>query len=112
MVTKKAFIIALLVCSVVVFSSINVFAAANWFTASVVSATAATTFQCQLTGTEDPGGSGRTFTEKTFLLYPDIQNQMLAVLLSAQGMGANVRVYVDPDAGQFPTIFGISMKSE
>ena len=53
MVTKKAFIIALLICSVVVFSSINVFAAANWFTASVVSATAATTFQCQLTGTED-----------------------------------------------------------
>ena len=69
MVTKKAFIIALLVCSVVVFSSISAFAAANWFTASVVSATAATTFQCQLTGTED--GGGRSFTEKTFLLFPD-----------------------------------------
>ena len=110
MVTKKAFIIALLVCSVVVFSSINVFAAANWFTASVVSSTAGTSFQCMLTGTED--GGSRTFTNKVFLLYPPIQNQMLAVLLSAQGMGANVRVYVDPQNGTFPTIFGISMNSQ
>jgi hypothetical protein len=110
MVTKKAFVIALLVCSVFVFSSLSAFAAANWFTASVVSSTAGTSFQCKLTGTED--GGSRTFTNKTFLLYPPIQNQMLAVLLSAQGMGANVRVYVDPDAGTFPTIFGISMNSE
>ncbi|MGB5322440.1 hypothetical protein [Lutimonas sp.] len=63
-----------------------------------------------LTGTED--GGSRTFTNKTFLLYAPIQNQMLAVLLSAQGMGANVRVFVDPDIGTFPTIFGISMNSE
>jgi hypothetical protein len=110
MATKKAFIIALLVCSVVVFSSVNVFAAPNWFTASVVSSTAGTSFQCQLTGTEE--GGSRTFTNKIFLLYPPLQNQMLAVLLSAQSMGANVRVYVDPDNGQFPTIFGISMKSQ
>ena len=110
MVTKKAFIIALLVCSVVVFSSISAFAAANWFTASVVSSTAGTAFQCELTGTED--GGARTFTNKTFLLFPDLQNQMLAVLLSAQSMASNVRVFVDPDAGQFPTIYGISMKSQ
>ena len=111
MLTRKMAIIALVVGSIVVFSAVNVFAAANWFTASVVSSTAGTTFQCQLTGTED-SAPNRTFTSKTFILYAPIQNQMLAVLLSAQSMGSAVRVYVDPDSGTFPTIYGISMNSQ
>jgi len=110
MVSRKMVVIVLVVISVVTFSAVNVFAAANWFTASVVSSTAGTTFQCKLTGTED--GGSRTFTNKTFILYAPLQNQMLAVLLSAQSMGANVRVYVDPSSGTFPTIYGISMNSQ
>lgn len=112
MLTRKMAIIALVVGSIVVFSAVNVFAAANWFTATVVSSTAGTTFQCKLTGTEDSGSPPRSFTSKTFLLYAPIQNQMLAVLLSAQSMGSAVRVFVDPDNGTFPTIFGISMNSQ
>ena len=110
MKTKKIALIAVMVCSLVLFSSIHVMAAGNWFTSTVVSSTAGTTFQCQLTGTEDSGS--RSFTSKTFILYQPIQNQMLAVLLSAQSMGSPVRVYVDPDVGTFPIIYGISMKSQ
>ena len=110
---KKIALIAVTICSFLIFSSIYAMAAANWFTATVVSSTAATTFQCQLTGTEesDLGGGIRTFTNKVFLMYEPIQNQILAVLLSAQSMGASVRVYVDPDNGTFPTIYGIGMVS-
>ena len=107
---KKVMVMGLIVCSVIMFSSINVMAAANWFTATVVSSTAGTQFQCQLTGTEE--GGSRTFTNKVFLLFPDLQKSMLAVLLSAQATGSPVRVFVDPDAGTFPTIFGIGLKSE
>jgi hypothetical protein len=110
MKTKKVVLITAMVCSLVLFSSIHALAAANWFTATVVSSTAATTFQCQLTGTEE--GGSRTFTNKVFLMYEPIQNQMLAVLLSAQSMGASVRVYVDPDSGTFPIIYGIGMTSQ
>ena len=111
MSSKKVVLIGLMVCSVVLFSSINVMAAGNWFTATVVSSTAGTTFQCQLTGTEDPPGI-RTFTNKTFLLYAPLQNSMLAVLLTAQSTGSSVRVFVDPDLDQFPTIFGIGLESQ
>ena len=110
MKTKKVALIVVMVCSVILFSSIHALATPNWFTATVVSSTAGTTFQCQLTGTED--GGSRTFTSKTFLLHPTIKNQMLAVLLSAQSMGSSVRVYVDPDAVGFPTIYGIGLKSQ
>ena len=108
---KKALLVGLMVCSVMLFLSINAMAAANWFTCTVVSSTAATTFQCKLTGSEE-GGSSRTFTNKTFLLYAPLQNQMLAVLLSAQSMDSGVRIYVDPDAGTFPTIYGIGLVSQ
>jgi hypothetical protein len=108
---KKAVLVGLMVCSVMLFSSINAMAAANWFTCTVDSSTAGTTFQTQLTGSEDGAGT-RTFTKKTFILYDPLKKSMLAVLLSAQAMGTSVRVYVDPDNGTFPTIYGISMKSE
>jgi hypothetical protein len=108
--TKKLVLIAVMACSVILFSSIHALAAANWFTATVVSSTAGTTFQCQLTGTED--GGSRSFTGKTFLLYQPLQNQMLAVLLTAQSMGSSVRVYVDPDAGIFPTLYGIGLRNQ
>ena len=108
--SKKVIVIGIIVCSVIFFSSINVMAAAAWFTATVDSSTAGTTFQCQLTGTEE--GGSRSFTRKIFLLYEPLKNSMLAVLLSAQSMDSSVRVFVDPDNGQFPTIFGIGLKSE
>ena len=110
--SRKVALISLMVFSLVLFSTINVMAAASWFTATVVSSTAATTFQCQLTGTEDSPGT-RTFTNKTFLLYSPLEKSMLAVLLSAQalGTGTSVRVFVDPDVGTFPTIYGIGMVS-
>ena len=109
--SKKALLVALMVCSVMFFSSINATAEGNWFTATVVSSTAGTTFQCTLTGSEEGGGT-RTFTNKIFLLYEPLKNSMLAVLLSAQSMGASVRVYVDPDVGTFPTIYGIGLQSQ
>jgi hypothetical protein len=109
--SKKALLVGLMVCSVILFSSINAMAAANWFTCTVVSSSAATTFQCQLTGSEDGAGT-REFTNKTFLLYDPVKNSMLAVLLSAQSMGSSVRVYVDPEDGTFPTIYGISLLNQ
>ncbi|BBO67080.1 hypothetical protein DSCA_10100 [Desulfosarcina alkanivorans] len=111
MSSKKVIVIGLIVCSVILFSSINVMAAANWFSATVDSSTAGTTFQCELTGTEEGGGT-RTFTKKTFLLYSPLKNSMLAVLLSAQSIGSSVRVYVDPEVGTFPTIYGIGLQSQ
>ena len=108
---KKVALIVMVVCSVIFFSSIHASAAANWFNATVVSSTAGTAFQCQLTGTE-VGGSGRSFTSKTFLMYQPIQNQMLAVLLTAQSTVKSVRVYVDPDVGTFPTLYGIGLRNE
>ena len=110
MKSKKVVLIALMIGSFVLFSSINVMAAAAWFTCTVVSSTAGASPQCQLTGTED--GGSRSFTNKTFLLDPANANSMLAVLLSAQAVGAQVRVFVDPDVGTFPTIFGASMLSQ
>ena len=110
MKSKKVVLIALMIGSFVLFSSINVMAAAGWFTCTVLSSTAGGAPQCQLTGTEDSGS--RSFTNKTFILNSADANSMLAVLLSAQAVGSQVRVYVDPDAGTFPTIFGVSMLSE
>jgi hypothetical protein len=107
---KKVALMVVMVCSVILFSSIHALAAASWFTCTVVSSTAGQTFQCQLTGTEE--GGSRTFTSKIFLLYNSIQNQELAVLLSAQSMGSSVRVFVDPDNGKFPILYAIGMKSQ
>ena len=110
MKSKKVALIAVIACSLLIFASIPAMAAGGWFTATVVSSTAGQQFQCQLTGTEE--GGSRTFTNKIFLLLPDIQNAELAVLLSAQSMGASVRVFVDPDVGQFPTIYGIGLVNQ
>ena len=63
---KKAVLSVVIVCSVLIFSSIHALAASAWFTATVVSSTAATTFQCKLTGTED--GGARSFTAKKHFL--------------------------------------------
>jgi len=109
--TKKIAFIAVMVCSVILFSSIHALAAAGWFNATILSSTASTTFQCQLTGTE-LGGTSRSFTGKTFLMYEPLQNQMLAVLLTAQSAGSSVRVYVDPDVGTYPTIYAIGLVSQ
>ena len=108
--SKKALLVGLIVCSVMLFTSINAMAAAAWFTATVVSSTAGTNYQCQLTGSEDAGA--RTFTNKTFLLYSAAAKSMLAVLLSAQSMDSSVRIYVDPDVGTWPTIYGIGLVSQ
>lgn len=108
--SSKVIVVGLIVCSVIFFSSSSVMAAAAWFTATVDSSTAGTTFQCQLTGTEE--GGSRSFTKKIFLLFEPLQNSMLAVLLSAQSMDSSVRVFVDPDNGKFPIIYGIGLKTE
>jgi hypothetical protein len=106
--TKKVGLIVLIACAIMVISATNSLAAYNWFSCTIDYSGAGTKFIVRLDGTEN-GGSHRTFTNKVFQLHPDITNQMLAVLLTAQSLNASILVYCDPDQTGQPIIAAIQL---
>ena len=109
--TKKVGLIVLIACAIMLISATNSLAANNWFTCTIDYSGAGTTFIVKLDGTEN-GGANRTVTNKVFQLHPNIKNQQLAVLLSAQSLDWPVMVYTDPDVVGRPIIYAIQLVSQ
>lgn len=111
MKTKKVALIVLIGCVMMVISATNSLAAVNWFTCTIDYSGAGTTFTVRLDGTEN-GGAQRSFTNRVCRLYGPIQNQQLAVLLTAQSNNWSVLVYMDPDVAGQPTIYAIQLLAQ